>query len=412
MKVLIIAAVLFSFFAEVTAQSEIAEWRGPNRSGIYDGTNLLTSWPEGGPAEMWAAEGIGNGYGSPTVTERGIFITGETDSVAYLYQLNFDGKIANKIKLGEEWVKSFPGSRSAPTVVGDLLYAGTGTGNLYCVNLKDGKIAWTKKFTDDFQGQIPYHGHTDAPVVSGDKLFWVPGGAVHNVVALNRFTGQPIWSSKGLGERSAYNQSKLIKLPARELFVTFTAYNLLAFETSTGQLLWNHAQDNTPLEQRAPGSGDTHCNTPLFYDGALYYCAGDGNCGVKLDLSNDGLQITEAWRNKGFDGYMGGIVKIGDYIYGTGSEKKELLSINAVTGALKSSLNIGTGNVISADGKLYYYNQRGELFLVSVEDGLMNQISTFKIRKGTKEHFSHPVIANGVLYQRHGNVLMAFDIKG
>ena len=60
---------------------------------------------------------------------------------------------------------------------------------------------------------------------------------------------------------------------------------------------------------------------------------------------------------------------------------------------------------------LYYYNQRGELFLINVENGQLETISSFRIRKGTKEHFSHPVIHNGILYQRHGDVLMAFDIS-
>jgi hypothetical protein len=38
-------------------------------------------------------------------------------------------------------------------------------------------------------------------------------------------------------------------------------------------------------------------------------------------------------------------------------------------------------------------------------------VSKFKITKGEKEHFAHPVIANGVLYVRHGKVLMAYGIK-
>ena len=62
---------------------------------------------------------------------------------------------------------------------------------------------------------------------------------------------------------------------------------------------------------------DTHGNNIIFEDGAIYYSAGDGNCGVKLKLSDNGSQITEVWRNKEFDSYMGGIVKIGDYLFGS-----------------------------------------------------------------------------------------------
>ncbi|MBN1819211.1 MAG: PQQ-like beta-propeller repeat protein, partial [Prolixibacteraceae bacterium] len=232
-----------------------------------------------------------------------------------------------------------------------------------------------------------------------------------NVVALNRFTGELVWKNKGKGERSAYTQSILIKLPQRNLFVTFSAYNFLGFDADTGELLWVHPQDNTPLENRGLGYGDTHCNGPLYEDGMIYYCAGDGNCGVKLKLSEDGSKITQLWRNNDFDGYMGGIIKIGDYIYGTGTAKKALHSVDANTGELVQSLNVGTGAVIAANNMLYYYTQRGELFLIKAENGSMETESSFRVRKGSGEHFSHPVINDGILYQRHGNVLMAFNIK-
>ena len=69
------------------------------------------------------------------------------------------------------------------------------------------------------------------------------------------------------------------------------------------------------------------------------------------------------------------------------------------------------GAVISAEKMLYYYNQRGELKLISARDGKMKEISSFKITKGSGHHFSHPVIHRGVLYQRRGDALMAFDIR-
>jgi hypothetical protein len=35
-----------------------------------------------------------------------------------------------------------------------------------------------------------------------------------------------------------------------------------------------------------------------------------------------------------------------------------------------------------------------------------------KITLGTNQHWAHPVIYKGVLYLRHGDTLMAFNIKG
>jgi hypothetical protein len=60
---------------------------------------------------------------------------------------------------------------------------------------------------------------------------------------------------------------------------------------------------------------------------------------------------------------------------------------------------------------LYYYNQKGDMNLINPGKGKMEIASFFRIPKGTKEHFSHPVIDHGILYIRHGKALMAFRIS-
>ncbi len=41
----------------------------------------------------------------------------------------------------------------------------------------------------------------------------------------------------------------------------------------------------------------------------------------------------------------------------------------------------------------------------------MELVSSFKVTRGTKAHFAHPVICNGILYIRHGKSLLAYKIK-
>ena len=38
-------------------------------------------------------------------------------------------------------------------------------------------------------------------------------------------------------------------------------------------------------------------------------------------------------------------------------------------------------------------------------------VSSFEVTLGTNQHWAHPVIHDGVLYIRHGNVLMAYLIR-
>jgi len=74
---------------------------------------------------------IGNGFVSPVFADENFYITGEVDSMETLFSFNLKGEKQWQITLGKEWMKSFPGSRSAPTVVDDLLYVGTGIRNLH-----------------------------------------------------------------------------------------------------------------------------------------------------------------------------------------------------------------------------------------------------------------------------------------
>ena len=84
MKGVIILFALISFIACKQAP-KVSEWRGADRTGVYSDTNLLTSWPIDGPAVVWETDSIGNGYSSPVMTDEFVFVTGETDSLGYLY---------------------------------------------------------------------------------------------------------------------------------------------------------------------------------------------------------------------------------------------------------------------------------------------------------------------------------------
>lgn len=411
MKSLTLFASIFLLLSCSSKEQIVYEFRGPDRTGIYNETNLMKVWPEDGPAEIWSIDSLGNGYGSPVFTENHFFITGEIDSMAVLYCFEIDGSKVWQTTLGGEWMRSYPGGRDAPTVVGDRIYIGTGLGNLYCVKRSNGEVLWTKSLKEDFGGLLPLHGYSEAPLIDGDKIFWTPGGKTDNVVALDRFSGETIWSNPGFGEAMGYNPARLIRLAERNILVTYSSWHLMAFDAGTGEMLWFHEQDNLKPEERKPGSGDTHSNTIIFEDGFIYYVAGDGNCGVKLEMSADGTSIKEIWRNKGFDGYMGGVVKLGDYLYGGCTAKPELRSVNAITGETTDSLRLGAGVVIAADEMIYYYSQRGEMILLKYDQGKMERVSSFRITKGTKEHFSHPVINDGILYLRRGNSLMAYDIR-
>ena len=311
---------------------------------------------------------------------------------------------------GAEWTTNFPGPRGTPTLVGQLAYICSGLGEVVCLDTEKQVELWRKNLLTDFGGISPRFGFSEALLVDQEKVYCLAGGEQHNLVALNRHNGEFVWSSPCAGERPAYCSAKLIEAGGKRILVTFSAYHLLGVEASTGQLLWTHEQTNTLPEEREPGNGDTHGNTVLFGDHCIYYAEGDGNGGVKLKLNDEATGIEQVWQTAGFDNYMTGMVKWNNRLYGSSHSKKQLMAVDCDTGEKTDSLNIGRGNVIFADGLICFYNDQGMVYLVHPADEGMEVAGSFKLTKGTKEHFAHPVIHKGVLYLRHGNYLGAYQI--
>jgi hypothetical protein len=103
---LLLACLVLSL--NLSAQT-IVQFRGPARNGIYPETNLLKSWPAEGPAMLWKAVGIGNGYSSPIITENRIYVTGEIDSIGYLFAFDKSGVLIwKKYAVANGW-RTSPG---------------------------------------------------------------------------------------------------------------------------------------------------------------------------------------------------------------------------------------------------------------------------------------------------------------
>ncbi len=405
----LLATFLFIIVLNSTAQN-ISQWRGSNREGIYPGQNLLKTWPESGPKLLWSTEEIGAGFSSPVIAGEKLFINGEINRVATVFAFDLNGKLLWKYAngpefFGEGYSANFPGARSAPTVCNDLVYVCSGMGRIACLEAASGKEKWVVNMVNDLGGKMNMFGYSESLLVDEAKVYCYPGGTESNVMALDRFTGKPVWTSKALGDPVSFSSPMMIKLPERNVLVALSHEYLLGIDAKSGELLWSHKEDSVKLEGE-------HCNTPIYADGAIYNISGDdkGNGAYKLQLSPDGKSIQEMWRNSKVLNALGGFVKIGNRIY-TSSKDNKLKVLDTETGQVTESLSGMKGNLIAADNMLFFYADNGYIYLIKGIGAKLEVASKFKITKGTKEHFAHPVIANGVLYVRHGNALMAYEIK-
>lgn len=381
----------------------IYQFRGESRNGIYNETGLMKEWPIEGPELLWTSNGIGMGYGSPTVTEDRIFINGDIDSLAYLFSFDLKGNLLWKKQFGKDFSVHHGGPRSTPTVAGDLVYVTSGMGDVACLRYDNGEEVWNLNMIRDLNGTNTLHGYAQSPLVNGDFIFCQPGGKDTNLIAMDRFTGKIKWISEGAGEIEAYSSPILIPVKNRNQVVALSEHSLIGIDAKTGKTMWIHDLDTT---------GFVHANMPLFDDGYIYFVAGTTqSCAARLKLSDDGKSVTEIWRNRSFDNCMGGFVKIDNYLISTGQRQAWLKRLDVGTGLVVDSVKIGRGATIYADSMLYTYNDKGMVYLIDISHGALKTVSSFTVALGTNEHFAHPVIKNGVLYIRRGDALMAYSLR-
>jgi outer membrane protein assembly factor BamB len=183
-----------------------------------------------------------------------------------------------------------------------------------------------------------------------------------------------------------------------------TGRSLIGLDAETGDFLWG---------QYHKTRYDINPNTPMYVDGYVYAVSGYGTGGQLVKLSEDGKSIELIWSDETLDSQMGAAVIVDNYIYGSGHRNKGWHCVEWKTGKVQySSTELGRkGNIIFADGLLYCYAENGEMGLVRPNPSKFDIISSFEIEEGSGSHWAHPVIADGKLYVRHGDVLMVYDIK-
>jgi outer membrane protein assembly factor BamB len=386
--------------------NNFSEWRGPNRQGIFYETGLLKSWPETGPEMLWSFEGLGAGHSNVSIGHNRLFVNGMPDTLGVLYSFDLDGNLLWEKVYGTEWHKNFTGSRSTPVVAGDLVYLESGMGVVYCMDAFSGDIVWKIDLIQTFDAENIQWGLTETLLIDGDNIICTPGGEEHNVVALNRFSGETVWTSAGNGEPAAYCSPVLVKHNNTRLVVTMTATSIIGLDAETGELYWR-------VEQMQRNK--IHANSPVYSEGIIYCSSSSApqSSGiVALQLSEGGKSVDQKWRNESFHNLMGGIVLIDSVIYGATYRKNEWSAIKASTGERKIlSEDFGGGVIIYADGLFYLYSEEGEVALVNMDWNMFEIKGRFKVPLGTDQHWAHPVIKDKRMYIRHGDALMVYDIN-
>ena len=408
-KILLILLILFSNF---TYSQNIIDWRGPGRTGVYDETGLLKMWPEKGPKLLWSLENIFKGYSSISIANNTIYSTGINDTVDVLIAIDLKGNIKWQTPFGRARIGAYPESRCTPTVENDRVYVSSGLGDVTCLNALTGEVIWTVMASEEFEGTIGRWGLAESLIIIDNKVIYTPGGEKTTMVALDKMTGETIWMSESMDDNPSYSSPLLVEKNDIKIIVSVTNNYVIGVSPGNGEILWDF--DYGSYSHNNGRNNQT--NTPLYYNNRIYITSGYDHKSIMLDLNENFRSVSLAWVDTVLDVHHGGVVHVDGYIYGANwinNGQGNWCCIEWETGKKQYEAEWKTkGSIIYADGMLYCYEEKtGYIALVEATPDGFDVISSFNINLGTGPHWSHPVIKDGILYIRHMDALMAYDIK-
>lgn len=405
MTVVFALAVAGVIGGQSTPVADWPQWRGPDRTGISKESGLLKQWPSTGPPRVWQISNLGSGYGSLAIKGDRIFVQsliGRQSTVASLNRA--DGKILWSRVVGAGGNNDRgSGPRGTPTVDGDRLYVLTETGDLACVRAQDGVVLWQRNILKDFGGRNIEWLISESPLIDGNKVIVTPGGRGAGVVALDKMSGQTVWTSKELNDEAGYSSAIVADVQGVRTVMTLTSSAGVGIRASDGKLMWRYT--------RAANS-TASITTPVFSDNKVFYSSAYDTGGALLALNAQAGEVRaqEIYFTREMQNHHGGVVLVNGYLYGFNNSI--LTCLEFATGKMMwRDRSVGKGSLTWVDGDLYILSENNVVGLAEASPTGYREKGRFQIADQGLPSWAHPVVSGGRLYIRNQSTLASYDIR-
>jgi hypothetical protein len=399
----LLLAVLLS--APVIA-ADSPQYLGPSRNGVYVGAPLNEKWPATGPRVLWR-KAIGQGLSGPVVAGTRLILFHRVDNREVVE--SFDALTG-----APQWRHAYPttyrddfgfdeGPRAVPVVADGLVYTYGAEGKLHAVALATGKPVWSVDAMRQFEVDKGYFGAAGSPLVEGGKVIANVGGRKAGIVAFDAKTGKVVWTATT--DAASYSSGVAATILGRRYAVFLTRAGLVGLDPATGQVRFQRAW-------RARQAASVNAATPLIAGDRIFVSAEYGpGAGV---LRFDGTKLADVWLSDDVlsNHYATSVLHEG-VLYGFHGRQEfgpVFRAVDLQSGRVFwSTERFGAGSVTLAGNRLVIVRESGALVLAAASPKSFQQIATAQILPATVR--AYPALADGVLYVRNDDTLIALDLR-
>ena len=403
-----------------SAPDQWGQFQGPGRDSICTETGLLETWPEEGPELLWKLEGLGRGYSTVSIAHGIIFTMGGRELPGLPERqlvIALDLETRERLWATPVGLPYDDGPRCTPTVDGELLYALGTDGDLVCLETDTGEVHWRKNLVDDFGGQVMTKWkYAESPLIDGMKLVCTPGAQDAMIVALDKMTGQLLWKTEmpEIGDRgkdgAGYSSIAVAQIGGRRQYVQTVGRGVIGVDAETGRFLWgyNRIANETANIPSPRVQGDCVFVSTAYRTGSAL---------LKITRDGDACRLEEVYflDPREFENHHGGVVLVGDYVYGgDGTNKGAPVCLELATGRVAWKAKApaaGSAAVLYADGYLIFRYDRGPVVLIEATPEEFRLKGRFTPITVEGPAWAHPVVHDGKLYLRHNDLLLCYDLS-
>ena len=364
-------------------------WRGPNQNGITNSKGTF-QYKDGFGLEVEWKTKLGVAYSSVSVVGNQavtMISDGKTDFV-----VSFDvitKKETWKYIIGPAYKSIGPdhdGPNSTPFIENGVVYGLGANGNLFAIQLKDGKEIWKKNLTKDFSSTAPEYGFTTSPIIADGVLIVQTGQNGKIVSGLNPKTGEELW---GGGDGVVKFQSPIyVELSGHKQVVGASDKKVFSFDAKTGKIFWEY-----------PLKGDHQSNTPLLVgkDRIFIRTSNRESSLLKIKSENGKFTVENVWTVSQGSGSLSEPIYYDGAIYSY--TRRFLACLDVETGELKwKSRPPGEGWLMMVDDQLVVLTRTGVLHIIKATTDAYKPLTSLKILDQIV--WTPPTFANGRLFAR------------
>lgn len=287
--------------------------------------------------------------------------------------------------------------KATPAIVGDRLVTLGFTGQLRCWSIADGSLQWEHDLVKEYGAKAVQFGYSGSPVPASDTTVLVMiGGEKGGLTCFSTSDGKAKWMAPI--DNASYATPVLCSLAGTKQIVAHSQNQIIGFDRSTGQQLWEWA---------LPKSGLTNVPTPLPISGDRMLISGQGVEGTAcLQINRDGEKwnAKQLWLTKRVQFFYCNWMTSGKSTV-IACNDKLLFGLNASTGKILGRWRgYGNGNLVSDSKTVMLLHGDGKLsFLNRTPDGL-KLATRYRFPRG--RYWVPPTVVGDQLLVRSGSKLI------